>query len=57
MRKFLNFILFPLIVCACYVFLRRGAAYKNFRFLAYEKMYTWQWRLLDKLMGYEDERK
>ena len=42
MRKLLNFTLFPLIACASYVFLRKGTTYKNFKLLAYEKMYAWQ---------------
>lgn len=56
-QKIINLFAYPFIVLGSLMALRKASAYRNFRQLAYKKMYKWQWSLLDKLMGYEEVRK
>lgn len=54
--QFRNIFLFPIIIVGSMWKLKKTGAYKKFRLLSYRKMYKWQWRILDRVMGFEQTK-
>lgn len=49
-HKIPNLLLFPIIIGMTRIYIDTPAKYASFKGLAFEKMFKWQWKLLDKIL-------
>jgi hypothetical protein len=50
-HKIPNLFLFPIIIGLARLYIDTPEKYASFKQLAFEKMFKWQWKVLDKILN------